>query len=270
MQNNDIQFYCDNRSIIVSNFLTEQECNKLDNFMRTFNYDGLQEYPSEYFNKRQISKKQMSTQPGFENIMDPIEKDLENIINRIYKVLNNNDRLEDWVSGNPVLMKMFKDCIPESKRDSILQSGDKYFKEGFFIHRDNHGWMPNPVIWGAVVYFNDDYEGGELFYPEYNFSYKPKRKDLVLHDGEILHGVSEVTSGERYNLTVVIKIKDNEQQIPLPIKEKSYQGGDYYYPPGYWGKRMPDDSIQGDIRNPRDDGTVSEYNANPTLWVPKV
>ncbi len=73
MQNNDIQFYCDNRSIVVSNFLTEQECNKLDNFMRTFNYEGLQEYPSEYFNKRQISKKQMSTQPGFEDVMDPIE-----------------------------------------------------------------------------------------------------------------------------------------------------------------------------------------------------
>ena len=123
--------------------------------------------------------------------------------------------------------------------------------------------------YSMVMYLNDDYDGGELFYPEYDFSYRPKRKDLVLHDGNILHGVSEVTDGERYNLTVVIRIKNNEQQIPLPIKEKSYQGGDYYYPPGYWGKRMPDDSIQGDIKVPRDDGTVSEYNSNPTLWIPK-
>ena len=270
MINKDISFYCDNRSIIVKNFLTEEECVKLDNFMRTFNYDGLQEYPSEYFNKRQISKKQMSVQPGYENVMDVIDKDLNNIINRIYDVLNENDKQANWISGNPVLMKMFKDCIPENKRNDVLQLGDKYFKEGFFIHKDNHDWMPNPVIWGAVVYLNNDYSGGELFYPEYNFSYRPQRKDLILHDGNILHGVSEVTDGERYNLTVVIRIKGNEKQRPLPIKEKSYQGGDYYYPPGYWGKRMPDDSIQGDIKVPREDGSVDEYNENPTAYIPKI
>ena len=56
----------------------------------------------------------------------------------------------------------------------------------------------------ALLYINDDFEGGELFYPELNFYYKPVPGQLVLHRGRMpfKHGVTEVISGWRFNLGV--------------------------------------------------------------------
>ena len=48
------------------------------------------------------------------------------------------------------------------------------------------------------MYFNDNYEGGEMCYPEYNFCYKPKAGDLIVHDVKRIHAVKKVISGYRY------------------------------------------------------------------------
>jgi hypothetical protein len=52
--------------------------------------------------------------------------------------------------------------------------------------------------YGCVVYINDDFEGGELYYPHLNMSYTPSAGDLVIHGSRITHGVAEVKSGIRY------------------------------------------------------------------------
>lgn len=56
----------------------------------------------------------------------------------------------------------------------------------------------------ALLYINDDFEGGELYYPELNFSYKPVAGQLVLHRGRMpfKHGVTELVSGWRFNFGV--------------------------------------------------------------------
>lgn len=52
---------------------------------------------------------------------------------------------------------------------------------------------------GANFYLNNDFEGGEIYYPELNFTFKPVPNSLVIHRGtpQFLHGVAEVTSGWR-------------------------------------------------------------------------
>jgi hypothetical protein len=52
--------------------------------------------------------------------------------------------------------------------------------------------------YGCVVYINDDFEGGDLYYPKLGLSYTPSAGDLVIHGSRIKHGVSKVTSGTRY------------------------------------------------------------------------
>jgi hypothetical protein len=49
-----------------------------------------------------------------------------------------------------------------------------------------------------LIYFNDNYEGGEICYPEYDFCYKPKAGDLVAHNIKAIHAVKKVKSGDRY------------------------------------------------------------------------
>jgi len=56
---------------------------------------------------------------------------------------------------------------------------------------------------GCVYYLNDDYEGGEIYFPNQNIQIKPKPNTLVFFPGtlEFLHGVKPITKGIRYTLT---------------------------------------------------------------------
>ena len=59
------------------------------------------------------------------------------------------------------------------------------------------------VTRGYVLYYNDNFEGGEIVYVNKNISIKPKAKMLVCHPGsaEYMHGVTKVYNGTRYMTT---------------------------------------------------------------------
>lgn len=80
------------------------------------------------------------------------------------------------------------------------------------IHIDK---MPyNNVKYGMVCYLNDNYEGGEIYYPDLNIEMKPKSKSLVIHRGDIRHGVKEVLSGsDRYFLTTFAQANDSNDVV---------------------------------------------------------
>jgi hypothetical protein len=62
------------------------------------------------------------------------------------------------------------------------------------------------IRYGIVIYYNDDYLGGEIEYPERNLVYKPKARSLVMHGGNIMHGPKEVLSDNyRYFSTCFIR-----------------------------------------------------------------
>jgi hypothetical protein len=64
-----------------------------------------------------------------------------------------------------------------------------------------------PYLWSGhlsvLAYLNDDYEGGELYFPDFNYSIRPKKNMLILFPGNThyVHGVSEITSGTRYTIS---------------------------------------------------------------------
>jgi hypothetical protein len=66
-------------------------------------------------------------------------------------------------------------------------------------HRDNGS---NPTInWGAVIYLNNDYLGGEIYYPELDIVHKPDPGSMLLHGGSVEHGVYKVEEGIKYIMT---------------------------------------------------------------------
>jgi hypothetical protein len=123
--------------------------------------------------------------------------------------------------GNPEL------ADPTTNWNAAISQGLKYVVGGsFFAHADNsvrmavtkegnngeRRWVlnrPNRQI-VAILYLNDDYEGGELFFPNVKdasgkqLHIKPKTGDFVLFGGDprYLHGVTEVTKGERFCVTL--------------------------------------------------------------------
>jgi len=71
--------------------------------------------------------------------------------------------------------------------------------------REEPDGREHPFPWrdyATVVYLNDDYEGGEIYWPNKNIQYKPRRGSLAIFPGtnEFLHGVREVPEGMRYTV----------------------------------------------------------------------
>jgi hypothetical protein len=77
-------------------------------------------------------------------------------------------------------------------------------------HKDNYTKMGNiSSAYGVVLYYNDNYLGGEIEYPDLNIKLKPKAKSLIIHAGDILHGTTSVQSDSiRYFSTSFIREKD--------------------------------------------------------------
>lgn len=70
------------------------------------------------------------------------------------------------------------------------------------LHIDAQG--PEPFIeWSTIMYLNspEEYDGGIIFFPNQNFSYKPKQYSAVFFPSagsEYIHGITTVTRGHRY------------------------------------------------------------------------
>jgi predicted 2-oxoglutarate/Fe(II)-dependent dioxygenase YbiX len=52
----------------------------------------------------------------------------------------------------------------------------------------------------SAFYLNDNYSGGEINFPRFGVTYKPKANELIIFPSSFIynHSVSEVTDGTRY------------------------------------------------------------------------
>jgi Rps23 Pro-64 3,4-dihydroxylase Tpa1-like proline 4-hydroxylase len=60
-----------------------------------------------------------------------------------------------------------------------------------------------------ILYYNDDYTGGEIFFSQYDLQFKPKAGSVLIFPagGNYAHGVNPVTSGDRYVTTTFWVVK---------------------------------------------------------------
>lgn len=80
-------------------------------------------------------------------------------------------------------------------------------------HTDQH---TDPSIrYATIIYINDDYVDGELFFPKLDISLRPKPRDLLFFPGDENHehGVKHVGEGPiRYVIVGFIKEKDHYEK----------------------------------------------------------
>lgn len=88
---------------------------------------------------------------------------------------------------------------PHSDSEGNHDGTDDYFVDPFLI--DNFSSLFIDV--GCVMYLNDEYSGGEIYFPAYDIEIKPKPGDMLFFPGSNLymHGVREIASGERFTIT---------------------------------------------------------------------
>jgi hypothetical protein len=120
-----------------------------------------------------------------------------------------------WMYAYEGIKDIFK--IIEKVNDIIIKSYDfKHIapKGGLSVvkwekgsklnpHVDDLGYITNNNV-AALIYLNDDYEGGEISFQTHDLSIKPKTGDLLIFPGNLhyAHEVKEVLSGSRYTVPI--------------------------------------------------------------------
>jgi hypothetical protein len=75
----------------------------------------------------------------------------------------------------------------------------------FENHIDDHQDFHRRV--STIYYINDNYSGGEILFPRFNITFKPKANQMIIFPSTYVynHSVSPVTDGERYAVVSWLK-----------------------------------------------------------------
>lgn len=163
-----------NKPIVIENFISAEDAEILLSEMK--NPSEVNPYP-EYYKKRFGG----TGYPYNQRVLS-LQKKYALKANEVHQSLNPEEE-------NPI--KTFK-CF-----------GSTWMQGGYGLpHVDDQD--PEPFIeYSTVIYLNDDFEGGKIFFPALGFEYTPKKYAGVffISDGpKWRHGITPVESGSRSTL----------------------------------------------------------------------
>ena len=185
---------------VYKNFIDEEDLKKIQDFCPTisewdnsepsvFAEDGTCLYNAEYWSNRQCSSpilKKLNVE-----VWEIIDKYVDKMARQIeadYGLLveKRSPVIMRWVAGNE----------QQPHADKQLNTGEP----NAFINYDIN----------SLFYYNNDFVGGELYYPQYDIKITPEPGLAVVHPGDInyLHGVTRVESGERFTTPSFYTVKE--------------------------------------------------------------
>lgn len=72
--------------------------------------------------------------------------------------------------------------------------------DGFGLDPHTDTWDNQDMVINAIAYLNDNYDGGDITFQEYELSYKPVATDIVVFCSQTEHSVNGVSNGDRYTI----------------------------------------------------------------------
>jgi predicted 2-oxoglutarate/Fe(II)-dependent dioxygenase YbiX len=169
-----------------------------------------------------LSLKTQETSPALTGYSDNQKANLD------YRVTNwiplPSDAIQNTTNSiaglyNSQLINTYKQSIKHIEPPQFL-----YYNRGgkYDLHNDSEDYIDNRLQRVCerdvtiLLYLNDDYEGGELEFPDWSCKFKPKAGTLIAFPSyiEFSHQVRPVTSGKRY--TLVSWICTNDRIYPRP------------------------------------------------------
>lgn len=179
--------------VTLNNFMTEEELAYLDKFARNntawdvtetqYNEEGTVIYDSSYWENRVATDETLkSVDPNVVNVIKGMQSRLKVEVDKFFKV--------DALPTSAAVVRWLPGQFQHPHADKELHVGEDRGKPNDFPYYDIAG----------LFYLNDDYEGGELYFPEQGIQFKPKAGSAYFFPGDMnyIHGVTEITSGIRY------------------------------------------------------------------------
>tara|TARA_R110000782_G_scaffold32586_3_gene79329 strand:- start:2041 stop:2727 length:687 start_codon:yes stop_codon:yes gene_type:complete len=182
-----------NNIVTLDNFMTEEELSYLNNFARNnttwdhteshYNEDGLCIYDASYWADRVATDDSLnSADPNVVGIIVGMQARLKAEVDKFFNV--------DALPTSAAVVRWLPGQFQNPHADKELHEGENKGKPNDFPYYDIAG----------LFYINNDYEGGELYFPEQGIQFKPKAGSAYFFPGDMnyIHGVSEIVSGIRY------------------------------------------------------------------------
>lgn len=174
---------------VIDNFLSNEEHKTISNFVNSDQTSWIAE-------------------PwGTERTMkDSVPEDIIELLKKIFEISRENCidyydiKLNTDFNGEYILTKW-------SKGDAMQP------------HVDTDAQKHQHIV--CMYYINDDYDGGELVFPDYDLKIKPKLNSLIMFPGNenYLHGVLEVSKGHRYTFGTRFVFSGSTFVGPTGIRE---------------------------------------------------
>jgi hypothetical protein len=181
--------------VTLEDFMTEYEVSYLNNFIRNnenwdvtethYNENGTVIYDSDYWANR------VASYPTIEKSDPKIPDIIQGMVERLKKEVDAYFNV-DASPTSPAMVRWLPGQLQMPHADKELHTGPDAGKPNDFPHYDIAG----------LFYINDDYEGGELYFPNQGIKFKPKAGAAYFFPGDknYIHGVSEIISGIRYTV----------------------------------------------------------------------
>ena len=184
----------DKNIVEVENFITEEEQSILLEFMKK--NSSFDDIPTEYnengtliYDDRPWANRVATTEQLLKNGAHDIIEILNNIVGRFKPIIENFFEVECFATG-PALVRWPVGARQEPHADKEFHSGPEKGRANDFPWYDLAG----------LFYFNDDYEGGELYFPQHGIEFQPVAGAAYFFPGDMnyTHGVRPVTAGNRF------------------------------------------------------------------------
>lgn len=148
-----------------------------------YNEDGTVIYDSDYWKDRVATGRSLDQEnPEISKVILGLVQRLKVEVDQFFKV--------EAVPTSPAIVKWLPGQLQMPHADKELHEGEDAGKPNSFPWYDLAG----------LFYLNDDYEGGELYFPKQGIQFKPKAGAAYFFPGDMnyIHGVTQITKGIRY------------------------------------------------------------------------
>jgi hypothetical protein len=204
--------------IELENFMTQEEVDFLDKAARSItvwdvteshkNENGTVIYDAGYWKDRVASAPSL-------NQNDPnIVPVIMGLFNRLQPIIEDFFKVKVRPTGQTIV-KWPPGYYQLPHADKELHSGPDAGTPNDF---------PNYDI-ASLFYINEDYVGGELYFPNQGIQFKPKRGSAYFFPGDMnyVHGVSEVISGDRYTCPFFWEILEHTGENKPDFNKEYYR-----------------------------------------------
>lgn len=204
--------------IELENFMTPEEIEFLDKAARNITvWDVTQSHKNEngtIVYDAGFWKDRVASRPSLDKNDPKIGKIIEGLVARLKPVIEDFFKVRVQPTGQTVV-KWLPGQYQLPHADKELHSGPDAGTPNDFPQYDI----------ASLFYINDDYEGGELYFPNQGLQFKPKAGAAYFFPGDMnyVHGVTEIRNSLRYTCPFFWEILEHTGEVKPDFNKEYYR-----------------------------------------------